>query len=48
MIAEAIMICCIYVMPFIVAITFFSFIFETVIPAIKRKKARKARERVNK
>lgn len=44
MIAEAIMIWCIYVMPFIVVITILGFIFETVIPAIAKRKARKRRE----
>lgn len=41
--AEAIAICVIYVGPFIAAITLGAFIFETVIPAIMRRKARRAR-----
>lgn len=45
MIGEAIAIWCIYVMPFIVAITILGFVFETLIPAIARYRARKHRER---
>ena len=41
--AEAIAICVIYVGPFIAAITLGAFIFETVIPAILRKRARRKR-----
>ena len=41
--AEAIIICCIYVGPFIVAITLLAFVFETLIPAILRSRARKRR-----
>jgi len=43
MIAEAIMICIIYVGPFIALITLGAFIMETVIPAIMRRRARRAR-----
>ena len=42
--AEALMICVIYITPFIVAITVGAFIFETVIPAILRKRARRRRD----
>lgn len=41
--AEAIILCCIYVGPFILAITIGAFIFETVIPAIMRRRARRKR-----
>jgi hypothetical protein len=41
--AEAIMICIIYVGPFILAITIGAFIMETIIPAILRAKARRRR-----
>ena len=41
--AEAIAICVIYVAPFIIAITLGAFIFETVIPAILRRRARRKR-----
>ena len=43
MLAEAIMIACIYVMPFVALITLGAFIMENVIPYIARRKARKAR-----
>ena len=41
--AEAIIICIIYVGPFIALITIGAFIMETIIPAILRRKARRAR-----
>lgn len=41
--AEAILLCCIYVGPFILAITIVAFIFETLIPAIRRRAARRRR-----
>ncbi len=40
---EAIMICIIYVGPFILAITILAFIFEKVIPYFLRKRARRRR-----
>ena len=45
--ADAIMIGCIYVMPFIALITIGAFIMEKVIPAILRRKARRARDEFN-
>ncbi len=44
---EAIAICAIYVGPFILAITIGAFIFETLIPAIRRSRARRARREFN-
>lgn len=41
--AEAIMICIIYVAPFIIAITIGAFIVENLIPAILRRRARRRR-----
>lgn len=41
--AEAIMICIIYVGPFILAITLGALIFENIIPAIRRRRARRRR-----
>ena len=41
--AEAIAIACIYILPFLVAITIPTVIFENVIPAIKRKRARRVK-----
>ena len=45
--AEAIMLCAIYIGPFIIAITIGAFIFETLIPAIRRNRARRARREFN-
>ena len=45
--AEAIMLCAIYVGPFVIAITIGAFIFETLIPAIRRNRARRARREFN-
>ena len=45
--AEAIMLCAIYVGPFIIAITIGAFVFETLIPAIRRNRARRARREFN-
>jgi len=42
--AEAIIIGCIYVGPFILAITIPAFIFENVLPAIRRRRARRRRD----
>lgn len=44
MIAEAFIICCIYILPFLVLITLGGVIFEVIIPAIAKRKARKNRE----
>ena len=44
---EAIAICAIYIGPFIIAITIGAFIFETLIPAIRRSRARRARREFN-
>lgn len=41
--AEAIILCCIYVGPFIVVITLGALIFENIIPAIMRRRARRKR-----
>ena len=41
---DAILICCIYIAPFLVLISVFGFIFETLIPAIAKRRARKRRE----
>ena len=43
-ISEAIVLCAIYVGPFVLAITLGAFIFETVLPAIMRRRARKRRQ----
>ena len=40
---EAIAIACIYILPFLVAITVPTVILENVIPAIRRKRARRRR-----
>ena len=45
--AEAIMLCAIYIGPFVIAITIGAFIFETLIPAIRRNRARRARREFN-
>ena len=42
--AEAIAIACIYILPFLVAITVPTVILENVIPAIRRKRARRRRD----
>ena len=44
MYAEALMIVCIYMLPFLVLITVLGFVFETLIPAIAKRKAKKRRE----
>lgn len=44
MIGEAIAIWCIYVMPFLGLLIIGGLIFEVIIPAIMRHKARKARK----
>ena len=45
--AEAIMLCVIYVGPFILAITIGAFIFETLIPAVLKRRARRKRHESN-
>lgn len=45
--AEAIMLCVIYVGPFILAITIGAFVFETLIPAILKRRARRRRNESN-
>ena len=42
--AEAIAIACIYILPFLVAITVPTVILENVIPAIRRRRARRRRD----
>lgn len=42
--AEALAIACIYVGPFILAITIPTVIFENIIPAIRRRRARRRRD----
>ena len=48
MIGEAIAIWCIYAMPFLGLLIIGGFVFEVIIPAIMRHKARKARKWGNK
>ena len=45
--AEAIAIACIYILPFLVAITIPTIILENVLPAIRRKRARRKRNEFN-
>lgn len=42
--AEALAIACIYVGPFILVITIPTVIFENIIPAIRRRRARRRRD----
>ena len=44
---EAFMIFAIYMLPWIIALCIGAFIFETLIPAIRRAKARRARHEFN-